>query len=293
MDWWPGTLLRRPPPAGPSLSCMTATSVSLDVEKRELSVALSAAEIAHRMTQWTPPAPRYHSGVFAKYAASVSSASEGAVTTPVRDARSRATTRERREGQVMKTGAEIIWECLEHEGVGMVFGYPGGGVLPPMTRCNTRRFITCWCATSRARRTWLMVTPAPPARSASPSPPPARAPPTSSPVGDRHAGFLAHRVHHRAGGQQAHRVGRFPGNRHHRHHPAGHQAQLFGDARGRDRAQLREAFYIARSGRPGPVLVDITKDAQHGIVRIRLGCRPAATAQAAATGLSPDPIALR
>ena len=28
------------------------------------------------------------------------------------------------------------------------------------------------------------------------------------------------------------------------------------------RARLREAFYVARSGRPGPVLVDITKDAQ-------------------------------
>src|SRR5262249_2569487 len=29
---------------------------------------------------------------------------------------------------------------------------------------------------------------------------------------------------------------------------------------------LREAFYVARSGRPGPVLVDITKDAQQALV---------------------------
>ena len=36
-------------------------------------------------------------------------------------------------------------------------------------------------------------------------------------------------------------------------------------------ASLREAFQIAASDRPGPVLVDITKDAQHGILRIRLG----------------------
>src|SRR5437763_8650710 len=31
---------------------------------------------------------------------------------------------------------------------------------------------------------------------------------------------------------------------------------------------LREAFFIARSGRPGPVLVDITKDAQQGVARL-------------------------
>ena len=37
---------------------------------------------------------------------------------------------------------------------------------------------------------------------------------------------------------------------------------------------LRQAFYVARSGRPGPVLVDITKDAQQAATRLRLG-RPA------------------
>src|SRR5215831_3850430 len=29
-----------------------------------------------------------------------------------------------------KTGAEILWECLEREGVTHVFGYPGGAILP-------------------------------------------------------------------------------------------------------------------------------------------------------------------
>src|ERR687892_2487175 len=29
-----------------------------------------------------------------------------------------------------RTGAQIIWECLVHEGVNTVFGYPGGGILP-------------------------------------------------------------------------------------------------------------------------------------------------------------------
>ncbi len=71
---------------GPIAILRDGDTVSLDVEKRELSVALSAAEIAHRLSQWTPPAPRYRSGVFAKYVAGVSSASEGAVTTPVETA---------------------------------------------------------------------------------------------------------------------------------------------------------------------------------------------------------------
>jgi acetolactate synthase-1/2/3 large subunit len=34
---------------------------------------------------------------------------------------------------------------------------------------------------------------------------------------------------------------------------------------------VREAFYVARSGRPGPVLIDITKDAQQILLRVRLG----------------------
>ena len=28
------------------------------------------------------------------------------------------------------TGAEIVWECLQREGVDVVFGYPGGAILP-------------------------------------------------------------------------------------------------------------------------------------------------------------------
>ena len=36
---------------------------------------------------------------------------------------------------------------------------------------------------------------------------------------------------------------------------------------------IREAFHVAQSGRPGPVLIDITKDAQQSIVRVRLGRR--------------------
>ncbi|MFN2222091.1 MAG: biosynthetic-type acetolactate synthase large subunit [Candidatus Promineifilaceae bacterium] len=31
---------------------------------------------------------------------------------------------------MMKTGAEIFWECMVHEGVDVVFGYPGGAIMP-------------------------------------------------------------------------------------------------------------------------------------------------------------------
>src|SRR6202167_5889562 len=31
---------------------------------------------------------------------------------------------------MMKTGAQILWECLEREGVTYIFGYPGGAILP-------------------------------------------------------------------------------------------------------------------------------------------------------------------
>jgi dihydroxy-acid dehydratase len=54
--------------------------IEIDVNKRGLNVELSEDEIAERMKGWTPPAPRYTSGVFAKYVATVTSASEGAVT---------------------------------------------------------------------------------------------------------------------------------------------------------------------------------------------------------------------
>lgn len=55
-------------------------TVVIDVEKRRLAVELSDAEIQARLDKWTPPEPRYTRGVMAKYAKSVSSASEGAVT---------------------------------------------------------------------------------------------------------------------------------------------------------------------------------------------------------------------
>jgi dihydroxy-acid dehydratase len=54
--------------------------VHIDVIARRIDVELDDAEIATRLAAWQPPAQRYATGVFAKYAATVSSASLGAVT---------------------------------------------------------------------------------------------------------------------------------------------------------------------------------------------------------------------
>jgi dihydroxy-acid dehydratase len=67
---------------GPIAALRDGDVVAIDVDARELRVELSEDEIAARLRDWTPPEPRYASGVFAKYAAMVSSASEGAVTRP-------------------------------------------------------------------------------------------------------------------------------------------------------------------------------------------------------------------
>jgi dihydroxy-acid dehydratase len=57
-------------------------TIVIDIGARRLDVELPDAEIAARLAHWTEPTPRYSSGVFAKYAALVSSASEGAITRP-------------------------------------------------------------------------------------------------------------------------------------------------------------------------------------------------------------------
>ena len=67
---------------GPIAALEDGDMVVIDVEARTLSVELSEDELAARLARWSPPRPRYEDGVFAKYAALVSSASEGAVTRP-------------------------------------------------------------------------------------------------------------------------------------------------------------------------------------------------------------------
>jgi dihydroxy-acid dehydratase len=67
---------------GPIAAVQDGDLITLDVASRELRVALTDDEIAARLASWTPPTPRYTTGVFAKYVALVSSASEGAITQP-------------------------------------------------------------------------------------------------------------------------------------------------------------------------------------------------------------------
>ena len=54
--------------------------IEIDVERRSINAAIAPDELARRQAGWQPPAPRYKAGVMAKYANSVSSASQGAVT---------------------------------------------------------------------------------------------------------------------------------------------------------------------------------------------------------------------
>jgi dihydroxy-acid dehydratase len=57
-------------------------SIVVDVDRKALDLDVPADELARRKAAWIPPAPRFRSGVMAKYASLVSSASEGAITRP-------------------------------------------------------------------------------------------------------------------------------------------------------------------------------------------------------------------
>ena len=67
---------------GPIAAVRDGDMISIDLARRELTVELSQGEVAARLRKWSAPAPRFTRGVFAKYASQVSSASEGAITTP-------------------------------------------------------------------------------------------------------------------------------------------------------------------------------------------------------------------
>ncbi len=65
---------------GPIAAVRDGDSITFDVDARRLDVAISEEEMDKRLREWQAPEPRYASGVMAKYARLVSSASEGAVT---------------------------------------------------------------------------------------------------------------------------------------------------------------------------------------------------------------------
>ena len=65
---------------GPIAAVEEGDMIVFDIDKRRLDVELDEATLAKRLATWKKPEPRYASGVFSKYAALVSSASQGAVT---------------------------------------------------------------------------------------------------------------------------------------------------------------------------------------------------------------------
>ncbi|HEV8401879.1 MAG TPA: dihydroxy-acid dehydratase [Candidatus Limnocylindrales bacterium] len=66
---------------GPIAIVEEGDTIVIDVDRKALDLELPPGESERRFARWAPPAPRYRSGVMAKYAALVGTASEGAITT--------------------------------------------------------------------------------------------------------------------------------------------------------------------------------------------------------------------
>jgi dihydroxy-acid dehydratase len=65
---------------GPIALVRNGDSITIDADKKVLTLNVPARELEARKAKWTAPAPRVERGVLAKYARLVKSASEGAVT---------------------------------------------------------------------------------------------------------------------------------------------------------------------------------------------------------------------
>ncbi len=163
-----------------------------------------------------------------------------------------------------RTGAQIVWEVLTREGVEVVFGYPGGAILPtydamldyPIRHVLTRHeqgaaHMADGYARASGKVGVAMATSGPGATNLVTGI--ATAMMDSSPIV-----CITGQVASSAIGSDAFQETDVTGVT----LPITKHNYLV--TRAEDVAPaLREAFYIARSGRPGPVLVDITKDAQY------------------------------
>jgi dihydroxy-acid dehydratase len=67
---------------GPIAAVREGDSITIDLDKREISLDITAEELDKRLATFSRPAPKYTSGVMAKYVALVGSAADGAVTSP-------------------------------------------------------------------------------------------------------------------------------------------------------------------------------------------------------------------
>jgi dihydroxy-acid dehydratase len=68
---------------GPLAALRDGDIMTIDIDSRRIDVDVPASALAERLSSWAPPPPRYPFGVLAKYAATVGSASRGALTSPV------------------------------------------------------------------------------------------------------------------------------------------------------------------------------------------------------------------
>ena len=162
------------------------------------------------------------------------------------------------------TGAEIIWECLQKEGVDVVFGYPGGAILPTydaMTKYPKIHHVLVrheqgathmadGYARASGRVGVAIATSGPGATNMVTGI--ATAMLDSSPIV-----CITGQVGSKAIGTDAFQETDVTGVT----LPITKHNYLVTKPGDIARA-IREAFYIASSGRPGPVLIDITKDAQ-------------------------------
>ncbi len=163
------------------------------------------------------------------------------------------------------TGARILWECLEREGVEHVFGYPGGAILPAYDALKHSRVhhilarheqgathMADGYARASGRVGVAIATSGPGATNMVTGI--ATAMMDSSPIV-----CITGQVGSRLIGSDAFQETDITGVT----LPITKHNSLV--TRTSDIARtIREAFYVARSGRPGPVLVDVTKDAQQG-----------------------------
>jgi acetolactate synthase-1/2/3 large subunit len=166
---------------------------------------------------------------------------------------------------MQRTGAQIVWEVLSQEGVEVVFGYPGGAILPvynAMLEYNIRHVLTrheqgaAHMADGYARASGrvgvAMATSGPGATNLVTGI--ATAMMDSSPIVCITGQVNAHAIGSDAFQETDVTGVTLPITKH--NYLVTHTEEI---------AQtMREAFYIARSGRPGPVLVDIAKSAQAG-----------------------------
>ena len=164
---------------------------------------------------------------------------------------------------MMKTGAQILWECLEHEGVTHVFGYPGGAILPAYDALKHSKIhhvlvrheqgathMADGYARAGGRTGVAVATSGPGATNMVTGI--ATAMLDSSPIV-----CITGQVGSKLIGSDAFQETDITGIT----LPITKHNYLVTRADELART-MREAFYVASSGRPGPVLVDITKDAQ-------------------------------